>query len=171
MAAVKTTASGNKYLQLGSRSAVDIALKRTDVKDWDDEELQYGRRRDKNGSLTGRPPSYIPKACHDELHRRMRSKAEYLMTKAIPELIPHLIKIAKGDEMSKPDQVRAINMILERVLGKPVEHIQVEASVPWQDAIMDGIVGVEGDFNKGDNQVIDVDVVPDDDDDIFWEDA
>lgn len=177
MASVKITKSGHRVLQIQSRSGVEVALKRDDVKDWDDEELQYGRRRDKNGTLSGRPPSFIPKACHDELHRRMRSKAEYLLTKAIPELIPHLVAIAKGDEMSKPDQVRAINMVLERVMGKPVEHVQVSAEVPWQDAIMEGIVGVESDFKNGNERIIDVDIVRQeqeefpDEDDIDWEDA
>lgn len=170
MATVTTTAAGNKIIKLQSRSAIDVALKRTDVKDWDDEELQYGRRRASDGTLRGRPPSYIPKACFDELHRRMRQKAEYLMLVAIPELIPQLIQIAKGKKVAAQDQVRAMNMILERTLGKPVEHLQVTAEVPWQDAIMEGIVGVEGDFRKGDRQVIDADLV-DDEDLIDWEDA
>lgn len=143
-----------------------MALKRTDVKDWDDEELQYGRRRDKNGNLVGRPPSYIPKACHDELHRRMRSKAEYLMTKAIPEIIPELIKIAKADKPALPDQIRAINMLLDRTMGKPVEHVQMTVEEPWKDAIAIGIVGALEEESRG--QTIDVDVV-EDDTEVEWE--
>lgn len=166
-----------------SRSNMDVALKRSDVRDWDDEELQYGRKRDKNGSLCGRPPSFVPKACHDELMRRYHARVEFMMTKALPDVMPELIAIAKGDKVAKQDQVRAMNILIERTMGKVVEHVQMTVEQPWRNAIDAVLVGSV----EQAAEVIDIRPVPTDeadetsaedmsqhdptDDDVEWEDV
>lgn len=155
-----------KDRRIQSRSAIDIALKQSDVKDWDDIELQYGRRRDKNGTLTGRPPSFIPKACHQELMRRYHARVEFMMTKALPEVIPELIAIAKGHKVAQQDQVRAMNMLIERTMGKVVEHVQMTVDQPWKDALSAAMVGTDAQAAE----VIDVEVEDADVDDVEWED-
>ena len=136
-----TARVAGKDRRIQSRSAIAIALKQSDVKDWDDTELQYGRRRDKNGHLTGRPPSFVPKACHAELMHRYHAKVEFMMTKALPEVIPELIDIAMGKKVAKGDQVRAMNMLIERAMGKVVEHVQMTVDQPWKDALGAALVG------------------------------
>lgn len=150
-----------------SRSGIEIALKQSDVKDWDDIELQYGRRRDKNGHLTGRPPSFIPKACHAELMKRYHAKVEFMMTKALPEVIPELIAIAKGEKPAMQDQVRAMNMLIERTMGKVVEHVQMTVDQPWKDALSAALVGTMDQAEE----IIDAEVVDETDDDVDWEEG
>lgn len=153
-----------KRLTSNSQTSVDVAFGVTNPEDWDDEELQYGRRRDKNGNLCGRPPSFIPKACHDELVRRTLYRASRIMEEGLTDVVEELVNIAKGDSFARQDQVRAINMMLERVMGKPVEHVQLQIEQPWKKALVAGIVGEAED-------IVEAEVVEDDDedDDVSWE--
>lgn len=162
-----------KQRTIQGQSAIDLVLKRSDVKDWDDIELQHGRRRDKNGRMVGRPPSFIPKACHQELMRRYHARVEFMMTKALPEIMPELIAIAKGEKVAKQDQLRAMNIVIERTMGKVVESVQLTVNEqPWREALGAALVGTEAQAAEVidvSSEIVDAEIVPDDE--VDWEEA
>jgi len=159
------------YVRTRSRSVIDVLMGFDDVKNWDNEELRYGRRRDIRGKLYGNPPRVIPQQCHQELTRRIVFEAEDKLRDEVMNSVEKLILIAKGELPAKSDQVRAISMHLERVIGKPVEQIDINAHMdaPWMEALAGGIIGSSAEIEAS-AQVIDIQS-EEDEDDLMWDDV
>lgn len=111
-----------------------------DLSDWSDEELRYGRRASKDGTFDGRPPKIVPKALHDELIRRTLSQANDLMRTNLPKAVEMLVHLATSGAVEPKDRLRAINMIMERVMGKPADKVEISGDAPWLIALQAGIV-------------------------------
>lgn len=124
----------------GSRAIVRMGPMNTriltgqeDLSEWDEEELKKGQRKDKNGRFQGRTPTIVPKALHDELVRRTLSKIEELMREAAFEAAEALVDIMRGaytedkEDPKAKDRLKAIDMILSRVMGKEPIRLQVSA--------------------------------------------
>lgn len=138
------------------------------LEEWDDEELRRGRRRDKNGKLTGRPPRVIPAECHRELTRRIMGDVGAKLRDELLASVEQLTLIAAGKVYAKPNQVQAITAHIERVLGKPKETVELQGEVPrWLRAI-DDIVGEADQLPSG--EVVDVTRTEDLSEDDVWED-
>ena len=129
------------------------AMDRGDLSDWDDEELRRGQKRDKNGHFRGRPPKIVPKILHDELTRRTLKEAQQLMQDNLVAAVKVLKDIALDDDVPPVDRVRAIDMMMTRIMGKPPERVEISASVkPFEELFQDGLVR---DISEDDN-IIDV---------------
>lgn len=120
---------------------------------WDDEELVRGMRKDKTGIFRGRPPVLVPKALHDEMVRRQMSRAMELLQDNLCAAVEVLVSIATRPTAEDKDRIVAAKLIIDRVLGKTPERVQLNLGdpPPWLKALTGGIVSVE---NEGD--VIDV---------------
>lgn len=131
------------YVQMGKRNT-KIITGQEDLSEWDDEELRRGQRRDRNGRFQGAPPKVVPKAVHDELVKRTLSKAQQIMHDSLEDAVTMLKDIATNPLVEEKDRLRAINMIMDRVMGKPQEKIEVKSDTPpWQVAIQAGIVSIK----------------------------
>jgi hypothetical protein len=152
--------TGQRHVATASESIVALYTGQDELKNWDDEELRYGRRRDKDGGLRGKPPALIPKECHHELTRRILSYADGYMRDAVEDAIKQLTLIAHGKADAKKDQIKAIEMLLDRVLGKPEDNVNVKVDTPWMDVLMAGIVSTD----EQAGEIIDAEVVDEADD-------
>lgn len=105
------------------------------------EELAKGQIKDKNGSFSGRPPSFVPRAFHDACVRELLARGKVLYKENYVKAIEAMTKIANGEvEGTKPaDRIKAATFVIERLEGKVPERLEISAADPWQEAIA-GIV-------------------------------
>ena len=122
-----------------------------DLSTWSDEELMRGQKRSKNGNWTGRPPVVVPTLLHQELVRRKMSKAHDLLRDNLVAATEVLIELATDADVESATRLKAATTILDRVLGKAPETVNVELTKPWMIALQAGIVSVNS------QDVIDVD--------------
>jgi hypothetical protein len=128
-----------------SPTATGVLLGDDDVSDWDDEELLMGRRRDKNGHFTGAEPRVIPKAVHDELIRRTTRKAQAKFQEMQDDALEALQAIVTGADVDDKDRLKAVEMVLNRTIGRAPEKVEVTAHRrPWED-IVEGVEFVTDD--------------------------
>lgn len=137
------------------------AMERGDLSDWDEEELRRGQKRAHDGTFRGRPPRVVPKMLHDELTRRTLKDAKQVMQDNIVAAASALKDIALDEDMPPSDRVRAIDMMMNRILGKPPERVEVsDHRNPYEELIE----GVKRDIDP-DEDVIDVESEEMDDED------
>jgi len=117
-----------------------ILLGDEDLSLWDKDELQRGQKKNKNGNFQGRPPVVIPKAIHDELVRRTLSEAQELMRSNLVAAVKVLTQLATSDGVDAKDRIKAIDIIMNRVMGKEVTPILVGGEAKWEVALRAGIV-------------------------------
>lgn len=139
----KDVSNERAYIRVGKRNT-RILTGQEDLSEWSDEELKRGQRRDKNGRWQGRPPSVVPKPLHDELVRRTLKRANDVMRDSIDDAVKVLTNIVNDESVEPKDRLRAINMVLERVMGKTPDKVEVSGEAPWQIALNAGIVNVTG---------------------------
>lgn len=129
---------GRRALRRLSEPTTAVLENRIDVSTWDEEELIRGRPRDKNGHFRGRPPTLLPRELYDELRRRTLTEYEEHVRQALIPAIKALREIAEGN--ADPDtaavQVRAIQEILNRAVGKPKERVEISHEIkPWERTV------------------------------------
>jgi len=95
---------------------------------WDDEELFRGRRRSKNGKFTGRSPKVVPLQLHHELTRRRMQRGYALMAKSIVDGANMLTSIINDPDVSPRVKLHAIEILFDRVLGKPREFVSLDVT-------------------------------------------
>lgn len=147
-------ATGNEraVLRIG-KANTRIITGQDDLSEWTDEELKEGRRKGANGSFIGRKPTIVPKAIHDELVRRTLAKANQKLVENTEAAVEALVDIVKGADTEDKDKLRAIDMIMNRVLGKPADKLEVSGETPlWQLAIGSAIVSIKSSDVLGDDE-------------------
>ena len=130
---------GGALLRVG-RSTVAILSGSEDVSTWSDEELKRGKKRSKNGDWSGRPPTVVPKAIHDEIVRRKMRKAYDLLRINTYRAVRVLAEIALDKTVDPAIRTKAATEILDRGLGKPVERMNIQVDAPWQQLMAQAIV-------------------------------
>lgn len=122
------------------KTNTNIILGDEDVSGWTEDELIVGRRLSKNGNYTGRPPVVVPKKVHDELVKRTLSNAQEHMRQNLEGVVQVLTAIASNEDVPPKDRLKAIDMIMNRVMGKVPDTVNLRPDMPWVQAITDGIV-------------------------------
>lgn len=128
----------------------------TDLTSWDREELIRGRRRDRHGYFTGRPPTVMPRNVYLELRRRTMAEVyEEVRSQAIPAA-QALGRILSGEEEPDPTRLRAIQEVLNRFIGKPPERVEMSSTDarPYEELLDD----IERDLDP-DEEMIDVEFI------------
>lgn len=73
--------------------------------------------------------------------------ANATLADALPKAVDNLIKLANDVTIDPKHQLKAITTILERVMGKSPERIEIHKSTArWQKALTVGIVGDDSDI-------------------------
>lgn len=142
-------------IQVGKRNAA-ILRGEEDVTEWSEEELVQGRRKASDGTWGGRRPKLVPTAVHDQLVKQTLSEANQLLLSQAPRAIEMLFDLAENAE-DEGVRLKAVGMILDRVMGKVTEKIDLRAEVelkPWEEAIIAAVVplpieGREADAETG----------------------
>lgn len=133
--------SKSHSIRVGQRTAAVLAGDE-DLTQWDDEELIRGQRRNKNGRWGGRPPKVVPTAIHHEITRRKMSEAYRLLQTNLVAATEVLVSLATDPEVESAVRLKAATTIMERVLGKTPERVELSAveRKPWEDVVRGGIV-------------------------------
>lgn len=133
------TGSGTS-ISLGRTNAA-ILSGEEDLTLWSEEELIRGQKKGKNGRWTGRKPKVVPTAVHHELTRRRMGQAYELMREDLVAAVQVLGDIVKDTEASNRDRLRAAELIMDRVLGKATERVEVKlAPEPWEQLLVGSVV-------------------------------
>jgi hypothetical protein len=141
----KRLADGGAIVHIPPSTAA-IMYDGASLEDWDDEELLRGRRRSKNGKFSGRAPRIVPAALHHELTRRRFQRSYALMADSLVDAAMMLRAVVNDEEASYAYRIRAAEVMFERVVGRPREHISLDVAADgtapaWQVALAQGIVG------------------------------
>jgi hypothetical protein len=156
-----------RALMTVSPSTADILEGITDLSEWDDEELLRGQRKASNGKFVGRPPKVVPQEVHAERVRRTMSKAYALLHESTVDAVALLRTVVLDDFANYSDRIRAAELIMTRVLGKPTERIELATErpdPPWMVAIRHGIVGLV--TEPEDSEIVDAEIV---EEEVLWE--
>lgn len=137
------------------RSEADIAIlanHRKPLEEWDTEELARGRTRDKNGKFVGAPPKWITPAVVAEAKRRLHLKAFGDLSACVDDAIKAVHKIVTStdkDDEGKPivsarDRLAASQFIIEMVLGKAKQRVDIEAGENIKIALAGALILPDG---------------------------
>jgi hypothetical protein len=163
--------SGRGVIRIAQRTA-DLIDHPETVKDWDDEELHRGRRRDKNGKFTGRDPIVVPTDCYREMMRRQMRRAQMLLGENLEEAVKCLTEIIAHSKAEDKDKIKAAQLLIDRVMGRNPEQVEINVKQPLFLGILAGGI-VPGplreiEAKRDDSDIIDA-VVVSDSDDLEWE--
>lgn len=122
------------------KTNTNILTGQVDLSGWTEEELEMGRRQSKAGTYSGRPPVVVPKAIHDELVKRTLNNAQEHMRANLEGVVQVLTAIAMAEGVEPKDRLKAIGMVMDRVMGKVPDTVNLRPDMPWVQAITDGIV-------------------------------
>jgi hypothetical protein len=153
--------TGRGVIRIAERTA-DLLDTPETVKDWDDEELRRGRRKDKDGRFRGRDPVVIPTVVFNELRRREWHKVEKILVECAADGARELAKIITNPNTEPKDKIRAIDLLFNRTMGKETTRIDATLTVsqaPFIDAFNGALVSLE--LPAGDDDIIDAEVIED----------
>lgn len=126
----------------------DILEDPTQLKDWDEEELRRGYRRNKAGTFSGRPPNVVPTACYQELTKRKIAEAQSLLRDNLVDAVKVLRDIMLSDFADEGARIKAADMFMQRVLGKVPDKVEMGVSLEepkWLQAMREATVVEEAD--------------------------
>lgn len=107
-----------------------------DISTWDDEELRRGTRRNRDGTFKGTSRILVvPTEVHNELVRRTLSQAQTLMTNNLVQAVEALTEIATNPGSEDKDKLKAIQIIMDRVMGKEVQKVELGGEAKWEAAL------------------------------------
>jgi hypothetical protein len=132
----------NNKITLG-RTNLAILNGTEDLTLWSEEELIRGQKKGKNGRWTGRKPKVVPAAVHQELTRRRMGQAYELLREDLVAAVQVLGQIVRDDDAADRDRIKAAELIMDRVLGKATERVEVKLQPePWEEVVVAAIVDV-----------------------------
>lgn len=103
------------------------------VEDLDDEELSRGQCRMKNGKFSKAQPKMIPKALHDRMAKQLIVRAQEKFQQGLFGAIDALNEIASGTAYEPADRIKAAGMVIDRVMGKTPDVINMTVEQkPWE---------------------------------------
>ena len=138
----------NDRIRIGATNRA-ILSGEADLSAWSDEELMRGQRRDLGGHWRGRPPTVVPRAVHDELVRRKMSAAHDLLRDNVVSAVQVLINVANDNSAEPGVRLKAASLILDRVLGKASERVQISVEPAWAVALRGAVIDVESIVSLG----------------------
>lgn len=131
------------FVRLG-RTQTDILIGVEDISTWDNEEIRRGRKRDINGGWRGREPSVVAMALHQEAIKRTFEEAQEIMREGLVPAVKYLAAIVEDDDVEPKDRLKAVAMIMDRVLGKTPDRVEIKTGTePWEDALVSAVVPLE----------------------------
>src|SRR6266542_1606531 len=137
-----------------SRTTSAVLREEEDLSTWTDEELLRGRRRDRRGLFTGKPPKIVPMELVRELVRRRYSRSFAILGHGLEDAAKRVVEITKKKEPTQGDLIalKACEVLFSRVLGKPREHLGADITAegkPWMQLVAAAIVGREDQVIEG----------------------
>lgn len=141
---VKTAKDGRGIVRVSSTTA-RIINGQEDLSQWSEQELERGARRGADGRFR-KMPVVVAKAVHDELVRRRLSKAFEVLKESVYDGVSLLRQVILDEAASYSDRIRATEMVLDRVMGKPRQDVSLDVLIdqpPWMKLMASAIVTLE----------------------------
>jgi len=149
---LSVTKGGTASVRVGA-GTVRILTGDEDLSQWTDSDLIKGWRGGTRGR--GRPPHMIPREVYDELSRRIVSRTQHQFMAELEITARKLIRVIDGIKESRvkdpvtkkmiwvvkpeditPLQMKAMDMLLDRVLGKPKERVDIKMEITPGDELL-----------------------------------
>ena len=129
-----------------SKSSSRVVRGQDDLSEWDDEELERGRKKAKDGTFRGPPSKVVPTACYAELTRRKFQEAGRILKHSLKDGAEALRQIIVSEKTSDSDRLKAIELLFDRVLGKAPQHVSLDVGSddqpsPWMKVVAQAVVG------------------------------
>lgn len=110
-----------------------------DLSQLDDEELVRGRRRGHDGTFKGGESKALPAAFHRRAMQELFKRADDNLRINLVACVDGLTKIATDVNIDPAVRARTAQWVIERVMGKTPDVVQLKAQDPW-DAALDGVI-------------------------------
>lgn len=154
---------GRAYIRVGSKVAALIAGE-SDLSEWDEEEIARGQQRSSDGHFK-RPPTVVPREVYQEFARRQYEQGFAHLTGHLGEMMATVVQFANDPELDESVRLKAIDMALNRLLGKPREKVDLAMNAKVEHAPAEPLqYVVNEDELWPDDDVVDAEIVEDDDD-------
>ena len=106
------------------------------VKDLDDEELRYGKCRDRNGRIP-KPPNkteMVPLDLYDEMVAEHQKRTTEKLRQQMDIALDVMVGVMTDDTVEPKDRFAAAQYLFERVAGKTIERVAVTVQkAPWEE--------------------------------------
>ena len=123
-------ADHDRYVRLRGRYA-ELAAGVIKIEELDDEEVARGQLKSSDGTFRGRPPDWVPKELVQRMRKEWLSRAEGRLRDALLEKgIGTLVELAGNDQVDPNVRLRAADKIIERMMGKVPDKVQLSAEDP-----------------------------------------
>lgn len=134
------------------------------VADLDDEELRYGRCRDRAGRIprVTNKTQLIPRDLFDEMVLEHERRTDQKLRQQLDVMLDVMIDVATDDTVEPRDRLEAAKYLFERVAGKTPERVNVTVQkAPWEE-LMGGIAHMTREESRRRREgVVDAEVVED----------
>src|SRR6516162_5593132 len=110
------------------------------VADMDDEELRCGRRRDGNGRIpkVTKTMEMVPRDLYDEMVAEHQRRTHEKFRQQLDAALDTMVEIMTDQTAEPRDRADAAKYLMERVIGKTPERVQVAvAKAPWEEIAME----------------------------------
>lgn len=106
----------------------------------DDDELGRGKLRDKNGQWRGGQGSLLPRDMVPEITRRLKERFDDRLRAELKNAQGVFLDIMNDDSADPKDRLKAAQYMMERLIGKVPDKVEVIAEVkPWE-GLIEGIL-------------------------------
>jgi hypothetical protein len=104
------------------------------VAELDDSEIELMRVYGHGKQFSGRAPR-LPSHLARQFQQESLRRANDMFRKAAPAAVKRLLEIASDPDTKDNDAVRALQLVLERSLGKVPDKVLVEGMGKWAEAV------------------------------------
>jgi len=130
------------------------------VDDLDDEELIRGQCRNRNGWFsTSNKNSQISKPVYDKMVSRLFDRAQEKMRENLLQAIDVLAEISQGDAFEASDRANASKFLIERVLGKTTEKIDLTVGAKPFEQILTGIAPLTREESRAQRAIEPIEII------------
>jgi hypothetical protein len=133
----------------GKMSKLEYETLYKPVEEWDEEELARGRPRNKAGDFRGPAPQWLTREVYEAALTRFKQIVQ-MEVRAEGQVAMGVIRNIMNDETldtrgryrtNPSTRLAAAQLMLEHIIGKPVQHVEQDISVRLQAVLANATVG------------------------------
>lgn len=128
---------GRRWSQIHDEVAQCMYTWNDFVEQLDAEELARAQLKADDGTFRGRPPEFVPRAFYLACQREMVQRFNQTMQSNLQKATEELIKIGMDEGVDANHRAKVLQYVIERVVGKIPDKVEVKAADPWETIIGD----------------------------------
>lgn len=102
------------------------------VDDLDAEEISMGMCKNADGSFPLRRPSVVPKSIYDKMQSKLYEKVHEELRQGLISSVHTIRQLMENPEEESNVRLKAAIYLLERVMGKTPDVVQINQQRPWE---------------------------------------